>query len=198
MRERVSEWFDWQTRDLLVVAAFGIVPGIALLPVLYAGFTLRAALGPLVTVFYAGLFYMPGLLSLYVVRKPGASILNGLFVALVWIPITPFGIAVMVPSFVARLGSEIPFALTQYRQFGTGVLLAGGASAGLLSLGVIYVPSGYLGLAVPIQIAFVVGHGISGAVLSGLVAKVLADRLADTGVLTGYPIVDTQSAASQG
>lgn len=190
-----TEWFDWQTRDLLVVAAFGIVPGIALLPVLYAGFTLRAALGPLVTVAYTGLFYMPGLLSLYVLRRPGASLLNGLFVALVWIPITPLGLAVVIPTIVARLGSEVPFALTRYRRFGVPVMLSGGALAGLLSLGVIYVPFGYQHLALTLQAGLIVGHAAGGAVLSGLVAKLLADRLADTGVLTGYAVVEPTSRA---
>ncbi|AJF28009.1 hypothetical protein SG26_19815 (plasmid) [Haloarcula sp. CBA1115] len=99
---------NWETRDLLVVAALGIVPGIALLPVVFAGFTIRAALGPLGTILNAGLFYLPGLMSLYIVRKPGASILNGVFVGLVWIPLTPFGLAVTIPTIVARIGSELP------------------------------------------------------------------------------------------
>lgn len=192
----ISGKFDWETRDLLVVAAFGVVPGVALLPVLYAGFALRAVFGPLITAVYTGLFYMPGLLALYVVRKPGASILNGLFVALVWVPITPFGLAVVIPTIVARIGSELPFALTRYQRFETPVLLASGAAAGLFSLAVIYVPFGYHNFAYPLQTGLIVGHAVGGAVLCGLVAKTLGDRLADTGVLASYPVVESRLPTS--
>ena len=181
---------NWETRDLLVVAALGIVPGLALLPVVYAGFMIRAALGPLGTVLNSGLFYLPGLMALYVVRKPGASVLNGIFVGLVWIPLTPFGLAVTVPTIVARIGSEIPFLLTKYRRYDRTMMLVGGASGGLLALGAIYIPSSFQTLAIPIQAALVVGHGISGALLSGLLAKLLADKLAETGALSAYPVVE--------
>lgn len=181
---------NWETRDLLVVAALGIVPGLALLPVVFAGFTIRAALGPLGTVLNSGLLYLPGLLALYIVRKPGASILNGIFVGLVWIPLTPFGLAVTVPTIAARIGSEIPFVLTRYRRYDRAMMMASGASGGLLALGVIYIPSSFQTLALPIQAGLIVGHGLSGAILSGLLGKWLADKLADTGVLSAYPVVD--------
>lgn len=185
---------NWETRDLLVVAALGIVPGLALIPVVFAGFTIRAALGPLGTVLNSGLFYLPGLMALYIVRKPGASILNGIFVSLVWIPLTPFGLAVAIPSVVARVGSEIPFLLTRYRRYDSGMMAASGASAGLLALGAIYIPSGFQTLAIPVQVGLVVGHALSGALLSGLLGKLLADKLADTGVLSAYPVVDDVEA----
>ena len=187
---------NWETRDLLVVAALGIVPGMALLPVVFAGFTVRAALGPLGTILNAGLFYLPGLMALYIVRKPGASILNGVFVGLVWIPLTPFGLAVTVPTIVARIGSEIPFFLTRYRQYNRTMMMVSGAAAGLLSLAVIYIPSSFQTLTLPMQVALIVGHSLSGAILSGLVGKLLADKLAETGVLSAYPIVgDVDSGA---
>jgi energy-coupling factor transport system substrate-specific component len=181
---------NWETRDLLVVAALGIVPGIALLPVVFAGFTIRAALGPLGTVLNSGLFYLPGLMSLYIVRKPGASVLNGIFVGLVWVPLTPFGLAVAIPSIIARIGSEIPFLLTRYRRYDRGIMAVSGASAGLLALGAIYIPSSFQTLAIPIQIGLIIGHALSGTLLSGLLAKLLADKLADTGVLSAYPVVE--------
>ena len=180
---------NWNTRDLLIVAALGIVAGLALLPVVYAGFAIRAAFGPVVTALYSGLFYAPGLLSLYIIRKPGAAILNGVFVALVWIPLTPFGIAVTVPTLVARVGSELAFLATGYRRYDRATLLAGGAAGGLLSLAVIYLPFSYQRLPLAVQFGLLVGNGMSGAVLGGLVPKMLADNLADTGVLSAYPIV---------
>ncbi|MFC7057219.1 ECF transporter S component [Halovenus salina] len=182
---------NWETRDLLVVAALGIVPGVALLPVVFVGFTVRAAVGPLGTILNAGLFYLPGLMALYIVRKPGASILNGIFVGLVWIPLTPFGFAVAIPTIVARIGSEIPVLLTRYRRFDQAIMVVSGATAGLLALGVIYIPSSFQTLALPIQAVLIVGHGLSGAVLSGLLGKLLADKLAETGVLSAHPIVDS-------
>lgn len=178
----------WSTRDLLIVAAIGVGLGLALIPVIYAGFALRAALGPLATVLYTGLFFLPGLMSLYVVQRPGASIINGLFMALVWIPLTPFGLAVVMPTLVARIGSEVPFLFTRYRSFRLPVLLAGGALAGILALALIYVPFGYLNLAPVLQVILIVGHAIGGALLGGLLAKLLSEAVAKTGVLSAYAI----------
>lgn len=191
--EAVLNVREWDTRDLLIVAALGIVPGLALLPVVFAGFAIRAAFGPVVTALYSGLFYAPGLMALYIVRKPGAAILNGIFVALVWIPLTPFGIAVTIPTLVARVGSELPFLATGYRQYDRAMLLVGGAAGGLLSLAVIYLPFSYQRLPLAVQFGLIAGNGVSGAVLGGLVPKMLADNLADTGVLSTYSIVRADS-----
>ncbi len=177
---------DWSTRDLLVVAALGVTLGVALVPVLYASLPLQAALGPLYQVLVAGLFSVPGLMALYVTRRPGAALVNGVFVGLVQVPLTPFGWTVMIGALSAAVACELPFLATRYRRFGLPMLVTAGAVAALLGLALVYVPLGYAALASAVQVALVLGTATSGAVLGGLLAKLLSDALARTGVLSSY------------
>lgn len=55
------------------MAAIGVALGLALIPVLYSGLFLQAALGPLVFALVRGLFLLPELTALYIVRRPGAA-----------------------------------------------------------------------------------------------------------------------------
>jgi energy-coupling factor transport system substrate-specific component len=158
----------WSTRDLLVVAALGVTLGVALVPVLYASLPMQAALGPLYQVLVAGLFSVPGLVALYVTRRPGAALVNGLFVGLVQVPLTPFGWTALIGSLVAGASCELPFLLTRYRRFGPSMLLVSGTVAALCNLALFYVPLGYLNLAVPVQLALVAGFALSGALIGGL------------------------------
>jgi energy-coupling factor transport system substrate-specific component len=178
----------WSTRDLLVVAALGVTLGVALVPVLYASLPLQAALGPLYQVLVAGLFSVPGLMALYVTRRPGAAVVNGVFVGLIQVPLTPFGWTVMIGALSAAVACELPFLATRYRRFGLPTLVTAGAVAALLGLALVYVPLGYAVLAPAVQIVLVLGTAVSGALLGGLLAKLLADALARTGVLSGYAV----------
>jgi len=171
-----------------VVAALGVALGVALVPVLYASLPLQAALGPLYQVLVAGLFSVPGLVALYVTRRPGAALVNGIFVGLVQVPFTPFGWTVAIGALSAAIACELPFLATRYRRFGLPTLVTAGAVAALLGLALVYVPLGYAALAPAVQAALVLGTAVSGALLGGLLAKLLADALASTGVLSGYPI----------
>lgn len=179
---------SWSTRDLLVVATLGVTLGVALVPVLYASLPLQAALGPLFQVLVAGLFSLPGIMALYITRRPGAALVNGIFVGLVQVPLTPFGWTVLIGAFSGALACEAPFFTTRYRRFGLPMLITAGALAGLLGLALVYVPLGYAALAPAVQVVLVLGTAASGALLGGLLAKMLADALAKTGVLSGYQI----------
>ncbi len=178
----------WTTRDLLVVAAIVVGLGLALVPVLYAGLFFQAALGPLVFVVVRGLFLLPQLMSLYVVRRPGAAVVAGIFFGFVQSPFTPFGWTTVPVGLLTGVVCELPFLLTRYRDFRRPMLLLAGAVAGLLNLALVFVPLGYLDLAAGVQIMLVVGYAVGGAVLGGLLAKLLADAVARTGALSGYAI----------
>lgn len=178
----------WSTRDILVVAAIGVGLGLAMIPVLYGGLFLQAALGPLVFVVVRGLFLLPQLTSLYIVRRPGTAVIAGLFFGLVQAPFTPFGWTTVPVGLLTGLVCELPFLLTRYRNFRRPMLLLAGAIAGLLNLALVFVPLGYPDLATGVQVALIVGYAASGAVLGGLLAKLLSDALARTGVLSNYAI----------
>jgi energy-coupling factor transport system substrate-specific component len=179
----------------MVVAAIGVALGIALIPLFYAATAFLAAAGPLGVWAVGGLYTIPGLMSLYVTRRPGAAVLNGLFVGLVQLPFTPVGFVVLIQTLVRGLACELPFLATRYRRFGLPALMVGGALAQLLTLALAWVPYGIPALSPVLQAVIVAVTAISGAVLGGLPAKALSDALAKSGVLSGYGIGRTSRKA---
>lgn len=92
----------------------------------------------------------------------------------------------MIAAAIQGLGSELPFFLTRYRRFGWTVF----AVSGLLGAGLVFFYSAFragwygqdiLALRLVMQL-------VSGAVLGGLLAKVVVDALARTGVVDNFAI----------
>jgi energy-coupling factor transport system permease protein len=153
MTARPGKLRGWSTRDLMVVAAIGVVFGVALIPLLYASIAMRGALGPVGDVLYTPLFFVPSLMVLYITRRPGAGVLSGFFIGLVQVPFTPFGWGALLGALNAGLCCEVPFLATRYRRFGLPMLLATGTVAVVCNMALFYVPFGYLNLAIPVQLS---------------------------------------------
>jgi energy-coupling factor transport system substrate-specific component len=99
-RER-PRW-SWTTRELLLGAAVSVGTGVALIPVLFA-YIAAVAAGPFGYAALAGLFSIPPILTMLLVRRPGAVLFGALISALVLAPFSgggwvyPLG-AVIFPS----------------------------------------------------------------------------------------------------
>jgi len=171
-----------------VIAAIGAALGVALVPVTYLGLALMAALGPFLYVLAASFSRVPSVMAMYVVRRPGAAVLGALVAGLVQVPFTPTGWVILVAFAFSGVGCELPFLLTRYRRFGHPMLMAAGAVSALLGLALQYVPFGYANLALSVQLALILTAATGGAVITGGLAKLLADALARTGVLSGYAV----------
>jgi len=177
----------WKTRDLLVVSVIGVTLGLVLIPYFYA----TSALSAVSVLLYAplsGAFFLPSLTSMYIVKCPGTALVGGLVAGLVQVPFNPAGWVFVVFMLIIAGATEVIFLATRYRRFGLVVLMAGGAAAALAPLALVYVPYGLHQLASWVQVALLAEFAVSGALLGGLLAKLLADALARTGVLSGYPI----------
>jgi energy-coupling factor transport system substrate-specific component len=177
----------WGTRDLLVVAAIGVALGAAQIPFIYVNLALQTA-GPVVAWTITGLFVIPNLMALSVMRRRGAGLISGIFVGLVQTPFNPAGWVIMSSTLLFGLGAELPFLFTRYKKGGLAFLVAAGALACLPPLAFIYVPLGLMSLSVTIQLGIILTSLLSGALLGGLLTKLLTDALARTGVLSGYAI----------
>ena len=87
------------------------------------------------------------------------------------------------------LGVEIVFLATRYRRFDLPIMLLAGAMGALVAVfGYSYETEGWLGLAVGLQLLRIALKLIGGAILAGLVGKLIGDALAQTGVLNNFPI----------
>jgi energy-coupling factor transport system permease protein len=179
----------WRTRDIVVAAALavplGLIWGLVWLPLWFAGSQILPEIGA----FLSGFFVISGVLVGYVIRRPGAAVVGAVLAALIEMPFTPFGAIVLWLGLLQGLGAEIVFLSTGYRRFSLPVLMLAGAAGGAaMWLIYEYTTFGYAQLAVEIQVLRLVVKLIGGAVLAGLVGKLIGDALAKTGVLDNFAI----------
>jgi energy-coupling factor transport system substrate-specific component len=177
---------SWSTRDLLVTAVIGIVFGLLTIGLDYISAALIAVNPALVSIL-SGLYYLPLIMVMYIVRRPGAAVLTILIVELALLPFNPFGWMTTLTSVIFGIACEAPFLLTRYRDFRTRILLISGAAASLLSFAGMFAFTGLSGLTAFVQIGALVLFVVSGVVAGGL-AKALADAIAKTGVLDSFAI----------
>jgi energy-coupling factor transport system substrate-specific component len=136
-----------------------------------------------------GFWFLAGILSAIIIRKPGAAILGEFTAALAEVLFgSPVGVPLLITGLVQGLGAELTFAVFGYRRYTPGTVMVAGAVAGVVALpwnwfrlAYFKLDPGFLVLLLGIRI-------ISGAVLGGLLAYVIAKALVRTGVLANFPI----------
>jgi energy-coupling factor transport system substrate-specific component len=183
----------WKTRDVVVAAALGVPLG--LIWVYVWGFVWLTGRGllPELGFLLDGFYVVGGVLVGYVIRRPGAALLGEMLAALVELPLTPFGAVVLLLGFVQGLGVEAVFAATRYRRFSLPILMLAGLAGALFGwFGYDYWVYGYWKLAIGVQLLRFAIKLVGGAILGGLVGKLIADALAKTGVLNNFPIARGQ------
>lgn len=182
------DW-QWRTRDFIVSAALAVPLG--LVWSFAYGFVWLAARGilPQLGDVFDGFYIVAGVLVGYVIRRPGAALLGEMLAALIELPFTGFGAVVLWLGLVQGLGVEIVFLATRYRRFDLPIMLLAGAMGALVAvIGYSYPFEGWLGLEPGVQVLRLVLKLVGGAILAGLVGKLIGDALAQTGVLNNFPI----------
>ncbi len=177
----------WTTRDLMVMAAIAIVLGLLLAGVNYVSAALLA-INPVFVAVLAGVYFLPGIMVMLIIRRPGAVVLTRVVINLIMIPFTPFGWMELVVNIIFGLASELPFTLTRYRDYRLRIPLLSGISAGLLSFVMMFAFAALSDLTPFLQIIAAFLFPISGALLGGWLAHALANSIAKTGVLNNYAI----------
>lgn len=188
----------WHLKDLVLVVVLGVVFGFVYWAVVLAWKALSIAMGvagDLAQHVLFGLWLVVAPLAAAIVRRPGAGILAELIAAVVEVVFlgSPVGPLLLLAGFLQGLGSELPFLITRFRSFGWFTF----ALSGLLGAGLVFFWSGIrfgwygqtiffgrLGL-----------QAVSGIILGGLLAKLLVDLLAKTGVVDNYAIGRDRLAA---
>uniref|UniRef100_UPI000375F32C ECF transporter S component n=1 Tax=Nocardiopsis chromatogenes TaxID=280239 RepID=UPI000375F32C len=134
-----------------------------------------------------GMWLVPGVLGMLVVRKAGAGVLTSVAAAAVSALLgTSWGLMVLVAGLLQGLLPELVFAATRYRRWGMGVSVAAGAVAGLAPVAMdltLYYPT----WPPHFMLAYGVIVVVSAAAIGGAGSRALTTALARAGALSPFP-----------
>ena len=191
---------QWRTLDIVTVAVIAVVSGV----VFWAWNLFWTATGPAFAAFppaqalLYGVWLVPGVLGMLVVRRPGAAVASAFLAAAVsWLLGAWWGLSVLWYGVLQGLLPELVFAAGRYRSFGRATAILAGASAGAVP-GVLDLVFWYPEWALGWKLAWFGGCVLSSALVAGLGSHVLAHRLARTGVLDAFPLGQERAVAVRG
>jgi energy-coupling factor transport system permease protein len=170
----------WTLRDVVALVVTSIVLGVVFYLWGWAMQLLSRILGDVVGGLFYGVWFWAGLLLAYAIRKPGAALLGEFGAAIVAYALgSPLGALVLALGWLQGLALEMVFAWARFHHWGLLTMLVAGAMAGTASFAVnlVALPAQTALYSPGIIIAMVWIAVISGAVLGGLVSKILGDRL---------------------
>ncbi len=185
-----GELKNWKTRDAILVANLALVFGL-----LFLGWGMIwdlvkpiNAIIPGSRDLVYGFWFLAGLVAPYIIRKPGAAVVAETLAALAeWLAGSQWGFTLLISGLIQGGMAEIVFAAYGYRRYKLDTLMLAGAAAGVGSLVVDYF-FWYSKLQPGVLLIMLVARLISGAVLGGWLAKVIADGLVRSGALGNFPV----------
>lgn len=179
----------YRTVDLVLTVAIGVVFAFVFLAwgQVYTLFTpLQAVLPPSVGLL-AGVWFLPAMVAMLIVRRPGAAVLAEVIAAVLEMVLGgQWGIGTVVSGLLQGGGVEIAFLVTAYRRFTLPVAIAGGALSGILEWvyeRFSYYPEWSWASAWALLGFFIV----SGALLCGVLGWLIVRALGATGALSAFP-----------
>lgn len=170
----------WTVIDVIALVVTALVLGVVFYLWGWAMQGLTNILGEVLAGLFYGVWFWAGLLLAYTLRKPGAALLGEFGAALVAFALgNPLGALMLVLGWVQGLALEVVFAWVRFQHWGLVTMLVAGAVAGTASFAVnLVAPPLPTTLHSADIITAMLGIAIvSGAVLGGLVCKILGDRL---------------------
>jgi energy-coupling factor transport system substrate-specific component len=182
--------FTWRGIDLVTAAVLAVALGVAfwgfdvfvypLIGVITAGFP---PLGGLAT----GVWILPAVAGMLLVRRPGAAIFVELIAANVELTLgNSWGVTVLISAVIQGLAVELVFALFRYRKFGLVVAALAGAVAAFFEIVGYELNAYYADYSLVFKVVLVICAVVSGAVISGGLGTLLISALAKTGALSAF------------
>ncbi|WP_353649578.1 ECF transporter S component [Nakamurella sp. A5-74] len=181
----------WAMKDLVLLVVLGVVFGFAYWALVQGWNGLSILMGPagdLSQHILFGGWLLVSPIAVAIIRRPFAGVIAEILAAVIEVVFlgSPVGPTLLIAAAIQGAGSELPFALTRYRRFGWGVF----ALAGLLGAGLVFFYSAFRSGWYGQDIFFLrlAMQALSGIVLGGLLAKLIVDALARTGVVDNFAI----------
>ena len=184
MTENISNKINrrWTTRDIMVTAIISVVLVAVYIPLTYL--TGWAAAFPFILAGVLGIYFWPVILVTYLIRKPGVAIFSTAVSMLVTVPFTPYGIEVLLHILTIGVPIEVIFLIGRYKTFKLWYLMLSGAIGSLVTATLAFVMLGLGNISFSLQIVFFGEAIVSGALLGGLLAKLIGDLVFKTGIIS--------------
>lgn len=186
--------YGWKLQEIVFVAMSCIVLGVVYLAAVYLSAFINTAgtpvgLGFLGNELLFGVWFMASTFAAYIIQKPGVALVSEILAALIEVLLgNMYGPMVIVTGLVQGIGSEIAFAAFRYRRFDWTTMTLSAFLCCVISFVWSFVRSGYGELAFGLLVLFFVIRLVSSVVFCDVICKVVADRLAGTGLLKGYAL----------
>lgn len=187
----------WALKDLVLLVVLGVVFGFLYWIFVQAWTALSLAMGPagdLSQHFLAGTWLLVAPIAIAIIQRPLAGVIAEVLASVIEVVFlgSAVGPLLLVAAAIQGVGSELPFVATRYRNYSWAAY----ALSGLLGAGLVFFYSafrfGWYGQ--DLFFTRLVIHLISGVVLGGLLARVIVDGLARTGVVDNFAIGRTRLA----
>lgn len=179
---------SYKTSEFVVAAIIGAVLGALLMLWSWVYMPLSPILGPIGVELLYGMYFIPAIIVLYIMRKPGLGLLAAVVAGLIELLLgSPFGVHILVAAVVQGLGTELAFFIRKYKGDWLTLILAGIFPAILIFIRDFFV-FGYGEYPVPTLLAMIGLRIVSGAILGGIFSKIVCDLVKKTGALNNFAI----------
>lgn len=177
--------FRLPTAILLTCAALGVAGGALLAPANWISTILFPGL-PFVSVGLAGLWLLPSVIALRLLRRPLVGLLVGLLAGLVIVPFSGYGFGSVATNLWWAAFAELPFLFVLWRYWGTWMHYVGAVVVSVVYPVMAWASFDLGNFGVGLQIAFfaVILASCVGATALGIL---IADRLRAAGVGARLP-----------
>lgn len=172
--------FRFPTAILLTCAALGVAGGLLLAPANWISTILFPGL-PFVSVALAGLWLLPSVIALRLLRRPLVGLLVGLLAGLVIVPFSGYGFGSVATNLWWAAFTELPFLFVIWRYWGTWLHYVGAVVVGVVYPLLAWASFNLETMPVGVRIAFfaITLASCVGATALGIL---IADRLRRAGV----------------
>ncbi|MBM7572176.1 ECF transporter S component [Aquibacillus albus] len=179
----------WRLKEVIVMAALSVVFGVVYLAFLPVGGILVGFMGPIGYEPIFGIWFIVSIIAAYIIRKPGAAFISETIAATIEVMIgNALGPILILIGMIQGIGAEAVFAATRWKIYSLWVLMLAGMGSAVTSFIWGMFQNGYLAFAPGYILTMFSIRLISGALIAGVLGKILSDALAKTGVLSSFAL----------
>lgn len=171
----------WTTRDIMVTAIISIALGVVYVPLTYLAGWMEAI--PYLSIISTGVYFWPIIMVAYLIRKPGTALLSACIIFLIQVPLTPWGVLMMVFVLTIGMPIEFIFLISRYKNFKLWNIIFTGSFTGLITVLFRFIVHGWGNMTPLIQLSFIIAAIFSGGLIGGGLAKLIGDAVIKTGII---------------